>query len=94
MVTGAGNSSYQRFYETNDVFITDGIVYYRLKQVDYDGKETKYDMISVDNRIKVAPTLKKITDVLGHEVAATETGRVLFFHYDDGTVIKRYFSEY
>ena len=93
-VSGAGNSSSQRFYSANDVFITDGIVYYKLKQVDYDGKETSYDMISVDNRLKTAPKLNKITDVIGREVSATETGRVLFFHYDDGTVIKRYFSEY
>lgn len=93
-VAGAGNSSSQRFYEANDVFVTDGIVYYKLKQVDYDGKETSYDMISVDNRLKTAPKLNKITDVLGHEVATATTGKILFFHYDDGTVIKRYFSEY
>ena len=93
-VPGAGNSSSQRFYTANDVFITDGIVYYKLKQVDYDGKEVSYDMISVDNRLKVAPKLNKITDVLGHEVASTTTGKILFFHYDNGTVIKRYFSEY
>lgn len=93
-VAGSGNSSSQRFYEANDVFITDGIVYYKLKQFDYDGKETSYDLISVDNRIKSSPKLNKITDVLGYEVSSVTTGRVLFFHYDNGTVTKRYFSDY
>lgn len=93
-IDGAGNSSSQRFYDAYDLFVFDGIVYYRLKQVDYDGKETSYNMISVDNRLKASPILKKITNVLGQSVSSSEPGKVLLFHYDDGTVIKRYFSDY
>ena len=93
-VNGAGNSSSKLIYEYYDLVAFDGIVYYRLKQVDYDGVETKYDMVSVDNRMKSSPALKKITNVLGQNISDPRTETILFFHYDDGSIVKRYFSEY
>lgn len=93
-VNGAGNSSSKLIYEYYDLVVFDGIVYYRLKQVDYDGVETKYDMVSVDNRMKSSPALKKITNVLGQNISDPRTETILFFHYDDGSIVKRYFSEY
>ena len=42
---------------------------------------------SIDNR-KSIPELVKITNVLGQEVTADSPG-IKFFHYSDGTIIKR-----
>jgi len=45
---GAGNSNSQIFYNVFDNNPINGINYYRLKQVDYDGKYTYSDIIAVD----------------------------------------------
>ena len=92
-VNGAGNSSNQLYYEINDYVVFNGILYYRLKQVDINGEETIYDLISIDNRLKASPILNKVTNMLGQVVTGKQTGIILLFHYNDGTVIKRYFTE-
>ena len=92
-VNGAGNSTNQLYYEVNDYIVFNGILYYRLKQVDFNGEETVYDLISVDNRNELSPMLTKVTNIIGQEVSSNQTGVILLFHYDNGTVIKRYFAE-
>ena len=92
-VNGAGTSTTQQYYEINDYVVFDGILYYRLKQVDFDGEETIYDLISIDNRLKASPILSKVTNIMGQSVSENQTGIILLFHYTDGTVIKRYFTE-
>lgn len=49
IVSGAGNSSDLINYEAYDRNAEKTIQYYRLKQVDFNGAMTIYDMISVDN---------------------------------------------
>jgi hypothetical protein len=90
---GFGYSSHVIYYELYDTMIFDEISYYRLKQTDYDGKVTIYDLISIDNRLKLAPSLIKVTNILGKDVKLDDNthNEFLFFHYDDGTVIKRFF---
>lgn len=92
-VEGAGNSTTQLFYEAYDMFVIDGIAYYRLKQVDYNGEETTFDIISVDNRCNKGPAILKITNIMGQEVKGINPRELLIFHYEDGTVEKRYFTE-
>lgn len=46
---GAGYSQSVRYYSITDRFPFDGISYYRLKQVDFDGKTTYFDIKMVDN---------------------------------------------
>lgn len=92
-VPGAGNSSSQNFYEQRDEISFDGIVYYKLSQFDFDGQQTTYDLISVDNRGKAAPKLLSITNILGQKVERYEKNVILLFHYENGTVIKRYFLD-
>lgn len=92
-VNGFGYSSHVIYYELYDTMIYDEISYYRLKQTDFDGHETIYDLIAIDNRLKLAPSLIKVTNIFGQEIKLDSrvNNEMLFFHYDDGTVIKRFF---
>ena len=48
-VKGNGNSNIIINYESYDMYLQDGVNYYRLKQVDYDGKFTYSNIESVRN---------------------------------------------
>lgn len=89
-VNGAGTSTTELYYEVNDYVLYDGISYYRLKQVDINGDEAEFDLISVDNRLKGSPVLVKVTNVLGQVVEDFKVSGIVLYHYDDGSVIKRY----
>lgn len=89
-INGAGNSSYQLFYEYNDYDLTNSIFYYRLKQTDYDGKFKYHPIISVDNRYKMRVVVKVI-NLYGTEVDIKTKG-LLILIYDDGS-IKKIFNE-
>ncbi len=47
---GAGNSDAFRYYAVTDRFPLEGVAYYRLKQVDFDGTTTYFDIKMVDNQ--------------------------------------------
>jgi hypothetical protein len=84
--SGAGNSSTLLNYsliDTNPYETT----YYRLKQVDYDGKETYSNIIAV-NQNKKEVKVVKITNILGQEVGEDYEG-VRVIQYSDGSVIKK-----
>lgn len=51
MIKGAGNSNQMLFYQTQDIQPGDGIIYYRLKQTDFDGTFTysKLDFVNISN---------------------------------------------
>lgn len=51
-VNGAGNSIVKRSYSLKDINSPSSIVYYRLKQTDYDGKYTYSPVIAVKNKKK------------------------------------------
>lgn len=89
-LNGAGNSNTLLRYNINDYNIENGINYYRLKQTDYDGRYDYSDIIAIDNRDKLSPTLIRIVNTLGQEVQETSTG-IYYFYYSDGSIIKRYF---
>lgn len=57
-VPGAGNSTSAQYYYQIDRAPLQGISYYRLKQVDYDGAYTYSDIVSVQNN------LNKLNEVL------------------------------
>ena len=50
VVDGAGNTEDIRYYAVIDRFPFEGISYYRLKQVDFDGTTTYFDIKMVDNK--------------------------------------------
>ncbi len=87
-IKGAGNSNQIRWYQFIDRDFEIGINYYMLRQTDYDGKFEDSEIISIDNRLDSAPTLIKITNYLGQDVKPGEGG-ILFYHYSDGTIIKK-----
>ncbi len=87
-VDGVGTSSFTHYYKYLERDYFNDISYYYLTQTDYDGKTKDFNIISIDNR-KVIPQLIKITNILGQEVDSDFPG-VKFFHYSDGTIIKRF----
>jgi hypothetical protein len=86
-VEGAGNSDYELNYTYIDKEYENGINYYRLKQTDFDGKETYSEIVSVDF-YKEQKTLLIIVNSLGQEVNENYKG-VVFDIYSDGTSTKR-----
>ena len=66
-VKGAGNSSEIQHYSYTDEHPTDGLNYYRIQQVDLDGKHTSTSIKQVyvhcngDEAIKVFPTVSSNT---------------------------------
>jgi hypothetical protein len=88
-VKGAGNSSNNSYYEVIDKEFNPTINYYVLRQTDYDGRWKESDIISVDNRDESAPSLVKVTNIIGQDVSDDSSG-VLLYHYSDGTILRRY----
>lgn len=87
-IKGAGNSTQNLYYEVIDREFDPTINYYILRQTDFDGRWKDSDIISIDNRSDSAPTLVKVTNLLGQDVGDDATG-VLIYHYSDGTILKR-----
>ncbi len=89
IVDGVGNSSEENSYKVEDDKFEEGkINYYRLKQVDFDGKEEVFDIISIDNR-KVEAKVLKTLNMMGQVVDENYSGIVIDY-YSDGSIVKRY----
>jgi hypothetical protein len=86
-VEGAGNSDYEINYTLIDKNFDSGINYYRLKQTDFDGKETFSPIVSVDIEKDVRVLLIKVNS-LGQEVNSNYKG-IVFDIYSDGSSTKR-----
>jgi hypothetical protein len=67
-VNGAGNSNVYINYEHLDNQICDTIAYYKLRQVDYDGKYTESDPIAIRCYEKDNSNEIKCYDILGREI--------------------------
>lgn len=87
-VDGVGTSPFKHTYKYLEREYFNDISYYYLTQTDYDGKSKNFEIISVDNR-KAIPELIRVTNILGQVVTEDYYG-VKFFHYSDGTIIKRF----
>jgi hypothetical protein len=85
---GAGNSSENLSYRLIDRSPEAVINYYKLIQVDYDGKTAEYGPISIDNR-KNKRNLVRITNMMGQAVNENYTG-IVIYQYDNGTYEKIY----
>src|SRR5690554_2904791 len=84
---GAGNSTKINtyFYDHRDFPLA--INYYRLTQVDFDGKRETFEIVSIDNSSD--RKLIKTVNMIGQEVNENYKG-VVIDYYDDNTVVKRY----
>ena len=84
-MTAMGNSSTAIHYTILDQEYLPTINYYRLVQVDLDGKFVEYGPIMIDNR--QATRVVKLINTAGQQVNQDATG-ILFEVHDDGTVKK------
>src|SRR5690554_599128 len=84
---GAGNSTKINtyFYDHRDFPLA--INYYRLTQVDFDGKRETFEIVSIDNSSD--RKLIKTVNMIGQEINENYKG-VVIDYYDDNTVVKRY----
>lgn len=85
---GAGNSTSQIDYSFRDFTYESGINYYRLSQIDFDGKSEMFKTIAVNNAGKTKEVLY-FTNLLGQIVNDDVRGLVIVY-YTDGTNEKIY----
>ena len=83
-INGAGTTSERQEYQVidDDVGNSD-LLYYRLKQYDYDGNSKTYDIVSIENkkRQKIIKTL----NLIGQEVDENYKGIVIHYMSDGST---------
>ena len=89
-VSGYGNSQLARSYSFVDAKPMNGINYYRLRQVDFDGKETVYKTVSVNfgknTTTKVYPSIAK--DKINVEISSDNSASDLLVVNLLGQVVK------
>lgn len=89
-IKGKGNSLKQVNYEYSDYDFNQNIIYYRLVQVDTDGKKEYFKTISINKTGN--PTNKKIikkTNIYGEDINDSYTGIIIIF-FEDGSYQKTY----
>lgn len=86
-VSGQGTTQSYNEYKIVDNTHSDGIRYYKLQQVDYDGNFEEYGPISIVREFK-EKRLLHIYNMNGQEVSKYYKG-VKILIYDDGTMIKQ-----
>ena len=86
-INGAGNSTHLIHYSIEDQDYVNGINYYRLIQVDYNGDESISKIVAVDMSKRMG-TVIKVINTLGQEVNENYSG-IVFDVYSDGTSIRR-----
>jgi hypothetical protein len=83
----AGNSTTIMTYTFIDNDFESTFNYYRLTQVDNDGKFKVYDPILIDNSVKQKTVVKTI-NMMGQECVPNTIHGMYFEVYDDGTIKK------
>ena len=84
--TACGNSNQKINYFYNDSYLNNGIIYYKLKQVDFDGNFKEYGPISI-YYIQSTKKIIKYVNLLGQEVDPGSRG-IIFEMYEDGSARK------
>lgn len=87
IVKGAGNSNIIQNYLHKDLDISNTVIYYRLLQVDYDGRVTNLKTVAVKPSMYILKTPIKVVNILGQEVDANHSGFKIIL-YNDGTATK------
>jgi hypothetical protein len=87
-IKGAGTSISIKKYRYLDTKFNEGINYYRLKQIDFNGQITYFGIIAINNLNIEISKLIRITNLLGQEVDVDSPG-LKFLYYSDGSVIKK-----
>jgi hypothetical protein len=86
-IKAAGNSNQIVEYKFTHEDYDDVINYYRLIQIDYDGKQKIYGPIAIDNRT-INKTIVKYINSMGQEVNPLTTTGLVLIVFSDGTTSK------
>ena len=86
MIKGNGTTNQIINYQFTDNNFDKIVNYYRLIQVDFDGKSKVYESISVDNRIINKKIVRRL-NLLGEDVDDSFKGFIII-EFDDGTTQK------
>jgi len=87
-IDGAGNSSTELNYEL--LHITNSDSYYKLRQIDYDGKFEDSKIIYISNDV-IDKKIHKVFDILGSDITDMKNYKGLrIIIYDDGYIEKVY----
>ncbi len=84
---GAGTSNEMVDYEVMDYNVEPVLNYYRLKQIDFNGKSTYSELISINNAEAREKEVVSITNLLGQEVNEQFRGFIIIT-YSDGSSLK------
>lgn len=87
-VKSHGNSTSPINYNYDDIDFRNGINYYKLRQVDFDGKFEEYKMIAINNT-KSSIKIVRITDILGRDIDENYQGVKIYF-FEDGSKLYKY----
>lgn len=85
---GAGNSTITHTYGVYDWDYATDINYYRLTQTDYNGQNETFDIIAIDNRIKINRIIRAY-NLLGQSVPLDTPGQIII-QLEDGTYQKKF----
>lgn len=88
LIDGHGNSTIEQNYNFSNELFTDGIYYYRLRQVDFDGAYEYSNVVSLKYSNQKGE-LVGVYNLLGEEVGDSHSGVVLF-RYKNGETERRY----
>lgn len=83
-VPGAGTVSTPSFYDFYDLDYMDGINYYRLTQVDFDGAYETFKTVAINTTPKYVYQDYKIINLIGQEVPIDYNG-IRIIVYEDGS---------
>jgi len=84
-IIGAGDSNTPISYEYNDYQNCNGTIYYKLKQVDYNGNFEEFGPIALN--CSQSKKVLKICNILGQEVTNSYQGVKIYF-FDDFSIEK------
>lgn len=87
IIDGSGNSNSIKSYNFIDKNIKNIDSYYRIKQIDYDGREKTTSIKYIKNNC-FDVKLIKVTNILGQLVDENQRGIILLY-YDNNTIIKK-----
>jgi hypothetical protein len=86
IIDGSGNSNENKVYNYIDEFPYDGLNYYKLSQVDYDGQRKTFYPLCVKYIDKKNKNVKRILNISGQEVDKNYDG-IKIYYFDDNTTI-------
>lgn len=85
--SGAGYSNSELNYYFDDYSFRNSINYYRLSQVDYNGKVNKYKVVAIDNQLTDVHVVE-ITNMMGQKVNDDFSGPRII-RYSDGSILRK-----